>query len=62
MTQQSEPQVGRSGRVIPLRTLLFLVISIGVGFGGSYVPDIGNSASLTLAMFLTLDRLHRQVQ
>lgn len=60
--QHSEPQVGPWGRMVPVRTLFFLVISIAVGFGGHHLPDVANSASLTLATFLTLDRLSRQVQ
>lgn len=53
---------GSNERVIPLRKAVLIFISIGIGVGGTHVPEVVTPAILSLAAFNALNALDRMIR
>ncbi|MFD0785693.1 hypothetical protein ACFQZ8_17445 [Micromonospora azadirachtae] len=52
----------RSGRTIPVVTIIQLAVSAAVGVAGYLAPEFSGAVGLGLAMFLVIDRVTKQVR
>ncbi|MFG1660671.1 hypothetical protein ACGFIY_29455 [Micromonospora chersina] len=60
--QHGVPQGAPRGPLVPLFTMVYLLIAVGVGVGAHHFPEVAGPVSLALATFLTLDRVTGQIR